>query len=116
MIVDCGGGTVDLTVRELIGDRQLGEVTVRSGYFCGSTFIDKEFIKLLEREVGKTSVDLFRENHYGRMQYLVQEFCRNVKIPFTGEPPEFDHELDLEESAPALKKYVTGLILLLTEL
>ena len=44
MIVDCGGGTVDLTTRKLLEDDQLGEVTERAGDFCGSTFIDKEFI------------------------------------------------------------------------
>ncbi|RIA82725.1 hypothetical protein C1645_787732 [Glomus cerebriforme] len=45
MIVDCGGGTVDLTIRKLINDKQLGEITERSGDFCGSTYIDEEFIK-----------------------------------------------------------------------
>ncbi|CAG8622068.1 13230_t:CDS:2, partial [Dentiscutata heterogama] len=40
LIVDCGGGTVDLT-------------TQRAGDFCGSTFIDKEFLKFLGRIVGQ---------------------------------------------------------------
>ncbi|POG60125.1 hypothetical protein GLOIN_2v1487277 [Rhizophagus irregularis DAOM 181602=DAOM 197198] len=36
MIVDCGGGTVDLTTRKLLKDKQLGEVTERAGDFCGN--------------------------------------------------------------------------------
>ncbi|CAB5381347.1 unnamed protein product [Rhizophagus irregularis] len=44
MIVDCGGGTVDLTTRKLIDNKRLGEITERIGDFCGSTFIDNEFV------------------------------------------------------------------------
>src|SRR5688572_17125042 len=110
MIVDCGGGTVDLTTRRLYENNQLGEITERIGYFCGSTFIDKKFIKLLEREVGKSAVESFRENYYGQFQYLVQEFCQKIKIPFTGEKLEYnnENEIDLEASAPELLQYVTG--------
>ncbi|CAB5127500.1 actin-like ATPase domain-containing protein [Rhizophagus irregularis] len=108
MIVDCGGGTVDLTTRKLLDDDQLSEVTERAGDFCGSTFIDKEFIELLKREVGNKAVDLLEERHYGQLQYLVQEFCQNVKLPFTGNNPDFSYEIDLEEIAPALLQFVTG--------
>src|SRR6266540_2902120 len=108
MIVDCGGGTVDLTTRKLLGDDQLGEVTVRTGDFYGSTFIDREFINLLKREVGSSSVDLFREKHYGQMQYMIQEFCRTGKLRFTGDDLDFNCTIDLEECAPALLQYVTG--------
>src|SRR5438034_4856749 len=108
MIVDCGGGTVDLTTRQLLEGNQLGEVTERAGDFCGSTFIDKEFIELLKREVGSSAIDLFRDKHYGQLQYLVQEFCQNVKLPFTGNERDFkSYELDLEDLAPALLQYVT---------
>ena len=68
MIVDCGGGTVDLTTRKLIGNKQFGEVTNRIGDFCGSTFIDKEFIKFLHNKLETSAIDLFREN-------MVQNFC-----------------------------------------
>ncbi|CAB4437224.1 unnamed protein product [Rhizophagus irregularis] len=108
MIVDCGGGTVDLTTRKLLEENQLGEITERTGDFCGSTFIDKEFIKLLRREVGDSAVDLLSDNHYGQLQYLVHEFCQNVKLPFCGNNQDFKYEIDLEESAPALLQYVTG--------
>ncbi|GES97260.1 hypothetical protein GLOIN_2v1881616 [Rhizophagus clarus] len=108
MIVDCGGGTVDLTTRKLLEENQLGEVTERAGGFCGSTFIDKEFIKLLKREVGDKAVDLLGEKHYGQLQYVVQEFCQNIKLVFTGDNTDFSYEMDLEEVAPALLQYVTG--------
>ncbi|GBB95721.1 hypothetical protein RclHR1_00260026 [Rhizophagus clarus] len=108
MIVDCGGGTVDLTTRKLLEGNQLGEVTERAGDFCGSTFIDKKFIELLKHEVGNSAIKLLSKNHYGQLQYLVQEFCQNVKLPFTGSDPNFIYEMDLEEIAPSLIQYVTG--------
>ncbi|CAI2171542.1 6626_t:CDS:2, partial [Funneliformis geosporum] len=89
MIVDCGGGTVDLTTRKLINDKQLGEVTERAGDFCGSTFVDDEFLKYLRRKVGDKPMDSLKEKNYGRMQYLVQQFCNSGKIPFMGDDPSF---------------------------
>ncbi|RIA82252.1 hypothetical protein C1645_809690 [Glomus cerebriforme] len=108
MIVDCGGGTVDLTTRKLLEENQLGEVTERAGDFCGSTFIDKKFIELLKRKVGNAAVNILNDKHYGQLQYIVQEFCQNVKIQFTGDDPDFCYEMDLEDVAPALIEYVTG--------
>ncbi|CAG8530125.1 7179_t:CDS:2 [Gigaspora margarita] len=73
LIVDCGGGTVDLTTRKLLK---------RAGDFCGSTFIDKEFLKFLE-------------------------FCENIKIPYTGDS-NFSCDFDLDRIYPVLMQYVTG--------
>ncbi|CAG8562870.1 7172_t:CDS:2 [Rhizophagus irregularis] len=78
MIVDCGGGTVDLTTRKLLKDKQLGEVTERAGDFCGSTFIDREFLNALRKILGDCAIDLLEDNHYGQMQYMIQEFCLNI--------------------------------------
>jgi molecular chaperone DnaK (HSP70) len=107
MIVDCGGGTVDLTTRQLLNNEQLGEITERSGDFCGSTFVDAEFIKYLQKKLGDRPMELLRDNHYGQMQYLVQQFCKSAKIPFTGDDPNFLYELDIQDIAPVLKQYVT---------
>ncbi|CAB4375392.1 unnamed protein product [Rhizophagus irregularis] len=108
MVVDCGGGTVDLTTRKVLEGKQLSEVTERAGDFCGSTFIDKEFLKALSKILGGRAIDLLRDNHYGQMQYMIQEFSINVKIPFTGDKSEFkSYEMDLEDVVPVVKQYVT---------
>ncbi|CAG8847573.1 36183_t:CDS:2, partial [Gigaspora margarita] len=98
LIVDIGGGTVDLTIRKLLPGNKLGEITEQTGDCCGGSFVDKEFINFLTRKVGKSAMSSLKENNYGLLQYMVQEFCRSAKIPFTGEKKDFKtFELDLEE-------------------
>ncbi|RGB23338.1 hypothetical protein C1646_9320 [Rhizophagus diaphanus] len=108
MVVDGGGGTVDLTTRKLVGINplQLGEVKGCTGNFCGSTFVDKIFINFLRERLGTRAIDLYMENYYDQFQFLVREYCKNVKVPFTGDNREFNYELDIEEHAPALLQYV----------
>jgi molecular chaperone DnaK (HSP70) len=107
MIVDCGGGTVDLTTRKLIDNKRLGEITERIGDFCGSTFIDNEFVNFLRERLGTRAIDLLIENHYNQFQRIVQRFCRRVKIPFTGDNTRFCYELEIDEYAPDLLEYVS---------
>jgi hypothetical protein len=49
MVVECGGGTVDLTTRRLLRDNKLSEITERTGDFCGGSYIDQEFLKFLRK-------------------------------------------------------------------
>ncbi|RIB06646.1 hypothetical protein C2G38_2046625 [Gigaspora rosea] len=109
LIVDCGGGTVDLTTRTLLPGMKLGEITERSGDLCGSSYVDREFLKFLGRKLGFAAMKKLKENHYGQMQYLVQQFCSRVKFSFNGNPNEYTpKELDIERICPALMQYVTG--------
>ncbi|CAG8758932.1 13428_t:CDS:2, partial [Dentiscutata erythropus] len=108
MVVDCGGGTVDLTTRKLLTNGQLGEVAERAGDFCGSTFVDKKFLELMDSIAGESAMKKLKENNYCELQYLVKEFCEQAKFQFTGDDPDFHCEIDLESTCPVLKKYVTG--------
>ncbi|CAJ0641576.1 713_t:CDS:2 [Entrophospora sp. SA101] len=110
LVVDCGGGTVDLTVRKLLSDDRIAETTERSGDFCGGTYVDDEFLKFLESRVGKSAMNMLKEKHYGQVNYLIHKyFCPVIKIPFTGEKSKFkDIELDIQRKCPAIMQYVTG--------
>ena len=63
LIVDCGGGTVDLTVRILKENNKLTEVTERTGDFCGGSYVDKEFLKYLEKQIGSSAMRTLEEKH-----------------------------------------------------
>ncbi|UZO28164.1 uncharacterized protein OCT59_021706 [Rhizophagus irregularis] len=87
----------------------MSEVYERSGDLCGSTFIDQEFIKFLHRKLGRNAIGLLRENYYDQFQYMIQDFCRNVKLLFTGDPSEYRlYELEIEETVPVLLQYIKG--------
>ncbi|RIA97903.1 hypothetical protein C1645_732031 [Glomus cerebriforme] len=106
MVVDCGGGTVDLTMRKLLKDNKLSEITERSGDFCGGSYVDRKFLKFLNRKLGESTMNSFRENNYGQMQYMIQQFCQKLKFHFTGNQSDFDpFEFDIEEICPVLKQY-----------
>src|SRR4051794_25756140 len=106
MVVDCGGGTVDLTTRKLLPNDKLSEITERTGDFCGGSYVDREFLKFLSRKLGESAINLLRENNYGQMQYMIQQFCRQLKFDFTGNRDDFDtFEFDIEENCQVLKQY-----------
>ncbi|KAJ3032586.1 Heat shock 70 kDa protein 12A [Rhizophlyctis rosea] len=55
MVCDAGGGTVDLTIHEVIGDGKLRELDCR-GATCGSSRVDDAFYILLEEKLGERNV------------------------------------------------------------
>ncbi|RGB33486.1 hypothetical protein C1646_743306 [Rhizophagus diaphanus] len=95
IVVDCGGGTVNLTRHEFLGDNQISEITESTSGNCGSSLIDKKFIELLRRKLGDPIIELL-EGHHNLLQYMVQEFCKDVKESFTEEKSEFNrYEINL---------------------
>jgi molecular chaperone DnaK (HSP70) len=62
MVIDAGGGTVDITVHK-VENKKLKELTVRSGGWCGSMSIDEKFFKWLKScfEAGAID-DVFKQS------------------------------------------------------
>lgn len=61
MVVDCGGGTVDITVHEIYDDlKTLKELYRASGCPVGSTGVDREFERLLEDIFGPKTIADFK--------------------------------------------------------
>ncbi|RGB24266.1 hypothetical protein C1646_726562 [Rhizophagus diaphanus] len=109
IVVDCGGGTVDLTTRKLMRGEKIGEITERKGDYCGGIYIEEEFLKFLGEKVGSSAINLVKDKYYSQLQYMLQEFCRRVKFPFNGERDDFKpFDLDLDEYCPVIKQYVKG--------
>ncbi|CAG8575605.1 1747_t:CDS:2 [Ambispora leptoticha] len=109
LVCDCGGGTVDLTMRTCVEKDQLEEETIPTMGICGSTYVDKEFIKFLEKCVGIDAIRKFKEMHYGQLQYMIQNFFNlRVKNNFKDDPKKFKTiEFDIDQYCPKLKQYVS---------
>ena len=61
VVVDCGGGTVDLTVHELdVTQGTLKELHKGTGGPCGATGVDTEFEKLLKRIFDADFIEKFK--------------------------------------------------------
>ncbi|CAB4387228.1 unnamed protein product [Rhizophagus irregularis] len=106
MIVDCSGGTVDLTTCKIEDENQLSEITERTGDYCESSFIDEAFLKYLSSIVGDSTINILKDKKSKSLQYMVQHFCRKAKFPFTGEDPDFCYELDILDIIKVLRKCV----------
>src|SRR5690349_20027730 len=106
MVVDCGGRTVDLTTFKLLQHNKLSETSKRTGNFYGGSYVDLEFLRFLSRKLGESTIELFKKNNYGQMNYMIQQFCQNFKFNFTGSRNNFNSfEFDIQEACPALKQY-----------
>ncbi|RIB03890.1 hypothetical protein C2G38_734848 [Gigaspora rosea] len=109
LVVDCGGGTVDLTMRTIQMGNKLNEETERTGDLCGGTFVDQEFINFISRKVGFNALQKLRIYAYGELQKLVFTFCDQIKHHFTGDLDEYEITvLDLQVICPSLINYITG--------
>ncbi len=51
MVVDCGGGTVDITVHEVIKGKGLKEIAAGTGGKYGSTYVDRVFVEYLKEKL-----------------------------------------------------------------
>ncbi|RGB27136.1 hypothetical protein C1646_769517 [Rhizophagus diaphanus] len=71
----------------------------RSGDYCGGSFVDQEFLKFLESKVRESAINQVKEDHYCRLQFMIQEFVRTVYSQFE------DTELKLEEICPVISQY-----------
>ncbi|CAG8594302.1 2860_t:CDS:2, partial [Scutellospora calospora] len=111
MVVDSGGGTVDITTMKLLEGGKLSEKIESKGDYCGGSYVDKEFLKFLGQKIGDSTIEILKESHYRRMQNILHKFRKRVKHRFTGKPDDFtEFELDLEALCSVIKQYVKGTI------
>ncbi|KAL8947831.1 MAG: hypothetical protein Q9222_005928 [Ikaeria aurantiellina] len=83
LVCDAGGGTVDIITYEVVQIRPLsiGECTVGTGDYCGSTFVDREFERFLTRRMG-SQYNAISPLH---KQQIIKNF-EATKMAFRDEP------------------------------
>ncbi|XP_021349340.1 heat shock 70 kDa protein 12A-like isoform X2 [Mizuhopecten yessoensis] len=92
MVVDVGGGTVDITVHEVLPSLKLKEVHMANGGDWGGTTVDKEFEMLLSEILGVDVFNKFKQKHVADYLELQRSFetkkrsissSTDAKITFT---------------------------------
>lgn len=61
MVIDCGGGTVDITVHQVSDNKGLRELAAGTGGPHGSTYVDATFIDHLRKKLGDNVIVDFHE-------------------------------------------------------
>ncbi|CAB4439766.1 unnamed protein product [Rhizophagus irregularis] len=102
LVVNCGDGLVELTLRKIVNNK-LVEKSLSSSKLCGSNCIDKEFLAFISKKVGSTALKNLGKNHNDQLQCLIKKFRKRVKNK--------DHynvyDMNLEKICPDIKQYVT---------
>lgn len=88
LVVDCGGGTIDVTVHEINESESLGylkEIYKASGGPFGSMIVDLEFEALLKKIFSEEFIEDFRDNFPTSFNNLMSSFeCKKRRVcPYT---------------------------------
>ncbi|XP_033724910.1 heat shock 70 kDa protein 12B-like [Pecten maximus] len=83
MVVDAGGGTIDITVHEVLKGGLLKEIHSANGGSWGGTKVDEAFEDMLETIVGKTAFAHFKADEIPSVIDLQRNFEMKKKT-FTG--------------------------------
>ena len=76
MIIDCGGGTVDITVHKLVKDGGLDEVAPGTGGPFGSIYVDKSFQEYLTEKLSAEMVKGFHDQEPVDYLKMMEEWER----------------------------------------
>ncbi|CAG2190339.1 unnamed protein product [Mytilus edulis] len=74
LILDAGGGTIDITVQEVQEDESIKQLYMANGGDWGGTKVDLAFEKRLEEFVGKPALHKFRQENKSGQLDLQREF------------------------------------------
>ncbi|XP_063070702.1 heat shock 70 kDa protein 12A-like isoform X2 [Engraulis encrasicolus] len=75
IVADCGGGTIDITLHEVLHDGSLKEVYKASGNDLGGQNIDRQLKSLLKELFGDECWREYETHHASELQKLMYEFA-----------------------------------------
>jgi hypothetical protein len=94
MIVDAGGGTVDITVHEVIKGQRLDEVVPCGGGLYGSKYVDENFREFLARKLSAEAMDEFQSQWPVEYAKLMSETWESIKCSYDA-TPDWKKSIDL---------------------
>ncbi|XP_063069666.1 heat shock 70 kDa protein 12A-like [Engraulis encrasicolus] len=103
MTVDCGGGTIDITVHEVLEGGFLKQVDQASGNGLGGQNVDKEFKSLLQGICGNECWEEYVKHHTDELQDLMYKFA-SAKCGEENEGFKFSCPYNLSETVKKCRK------------
>ncbi|KAI0533317.1 hypothetical protein GGR58DRAFT_521805 [Xylaria digitata] len=93
VVVDAGGGTVDVITYKVnkLEPLSVSECVEGEGALCGGTLLDKEFESFLKDAIGKASWNMMNKSDIRRM--MNNEWEHGIKGAFKGQPGYYTVEL-----------------------
>ena len=86
MIVDAGGGTVDITVHEVIGGKGLDELVPCEGGLHGSKYVDRTFREFLDYKLSAEAMDEFQTQWPVEYAKLMNDTWERMKCNYDATP------------------------------
>ncbi|KAK6168423.1 hypothetical protein SNE40_020960 [Patella caerulea] len=74
LVVDAGGGTIDVVAHKIRKDERIKELFRATGGAWGGTVIDRQFVQLLNRIFGEEFINTFRQDYPKDYVELMQDF------------------------------------------
>ncbi|KAH3788759.1 hypothetical protein DPMN_166907, partial [Dreissena polymorpha] len=74
LVLDAGGGTIDITVHEVSFGGKLKELFKATGRAWGGTMVDKAFLDFLVNLIGKDVLQRFKDDHMEDYIDLLRDF------------------------------------------
>ncbi|XP_033762736.1 heat shock 70 kDa protein 12A-like [Pecten maximus] len=105
MVIDAGGGMIDIVVHEVQDDGTLREVVASSGGDWGGTRVNDAFESLVETSVGKETFDQFKADYIKDYFGLMAAFEYKKRMISKNKP---DIVLDIPDSLIEIIKKPTG--------
>ena len=84
MVVDCGGGTLDITTHCVTDDHGLDALSEASGGPYGSMYVDREFRRLLEQKLGSEAMHVL-SSQFPMAELKMLEEWERIKCGFSGQ-------------------------------
>ncbi|XP_015254299.1 PREDICTED: heat shock 70 kDa protein 12A-like [Cyprinodon variegatus] len=80
IVIDCGGGTIDITVHEVVEEGALKELHKASGNNLGGQTVDKKFKEFLKEIFCDGIWEEYEENYPNEVQKLMYDFTRLKQV------------------------------------
>ncbi|XP_033742695.1 heat shock 70 kDa protein 12A-like isoform X2 [Pecten maximus] len=74
LIMDLGGGTIDITAHEVLEDGHLKEINEPTGGYWGGLRVNEEFTRFLQRLFGQDVLTELKENYPADWQAIADDF------------------------------------------